>query len=403
LPREPRSDPYLNAAVAFARMAEGGICATNHCHGTQDRARLFEEAEAVSRAAKDIGIRVAFAVPFINRNRGAYGDIAKLIDLLDSSDRDAFVAGLGNPQPVEDMLAMVERIASLEHDLFHVQYGPVGAQWISDEALIQLARASAESGRRMHMHLLETQRQREWADDAYPSGVIDFLDEIGFLSPRLTVAHGVWLTPRECALLARRGVTLSVNLSSNLRLRSGLPPVRSFRDAGLAFGIGLDASSFDDDEDMLREIRLVWRNYRGFGNADILDRRSVFDAALVDGRRTVVGEDGGGRLAVGAPADIAVLDLAEMSADFLYSGFDIADLLLTRMAKRHLKRLIVGGRTIVDNGACVCVDRPGLEAALLESAKATRAANPPDDGRIGRLQGAVESYYGSGFHKQGGP
>ena len=402
LSREPRSDPYLNAAVAFARMAEGGICATNHCHGTQNRARLFEEAEAVSRAAKDVGVRVAFAVPFMNRNRGAYGDIAMLMDMLDAGDREAFVGSLGNPQPIAEMLSMVERIATLEHDLFQVQYGPGGAQWISDEALNQLARASAETGRRMHMHLLETQRQREWADNAYPGGLIDFLDEIGFLSSRLTVAHGVWLTPRECELLARRGVALSVNLSSNLRLRSGLPPVGAFRNAGLRFGIGLDASSFDDDEDMLREIRLVWRNYRGFGDADILGRRDVFYAALVDGRRTVVGEDGGGRLVVGAPADVMVLDLAGMSADFLQPSLDAADLLLTRMAKRHLKRLVVRGRTIVENGACISVDRLGLEAALLESAKAARAGAPPDDGRIARLQGAVESYYGAGFHKRGG-
>ena len=383
-------------------MAEGGICATNHCHGPQDRARLFEEAEAVSRAAKDVGIRVAFAVPFMNRNRGAYGDINQLTALLEPGDREAFAAGLGSPQPIADMLATVERIATLEHDLFHVQYGPIGAQWISDEALTQLARASAETGRRLHMHLLETQRQREWADSAYPGGLIDFLDEIGFLSPRLTVAHGVWLTPRECELLARRGVALSVNLSSNLRLRSGMPPVRSFRDAGLRFGIGLDASSFDDDEDMLREIRLVWRNYRGFGAAEILGQRDIFDAALVDGRRTVVGEDGGGRLAVGAPADIAVFDLATMSADFVYSDFDIADLLLTRMTKRHLKRLIVGGRTIVENGVCASVDLPHLEATLLESAMAARAASPPDDGRINRLQGAVDTYYRAGFHMRGG-
>jgi cytosine/adenosine deaminase-related metal-dependent hydrolase len=218
------------------------------------------------------------------------------------------------------MLAMVERIATLEHDLFHVQYGPIGAQWISDEALTALAQASAETGRRMHMHLLETQRQREWADGAYPGGLINFLDEIGFLSPRLTVAHGVWLTPRECELLAKRGVTLAVNLSSNLRLRSGLPPVQTFRNAGLCFGIGLDASSFDDDEDMLREIRLVWRNYRGFGDTDILDRRDVFDAALMHGRRTVVGHDGGGGLAVGAPADIMVLDLVGDERGFRLFG-----------------------------------------------------------------------------------
>jgi hypothetical protein len=97
-----------------------------------------------------------------------------------------------------------------------------------------------------------------------------------------------------------------------------------------------------------------------------------------------------------------VLDLAGMSADFVYSDIDIADLLLTRMAKRHLKRLMVGGRTIVENGACVSVDRPALETALLKSAMTARAAAPPDDGRIDRLQGAVDKYYCAGFHMKGG-
>jgi len=396
---EPRSDPYLNAAVAFARMAEGGICATNHCHGPQDRTRLFEEAEAVSRAARDVGIRVAFAVPFMNRNRGAYGDIANLLALLEPDDRDAFAASLATPSAIGEHLQLVERIAELETEFFQVQYGPVGPQWVSDDALAALARASAETGRRIHMHLLETVRQREWADSAYADGLIAFLDRIGFLSPRLTVAHGVWLRPDECELLARRGVTVAINLSSNLRLRSGLPPVQAFGEAGLRFGIGLDASSFDDDEDMLREIRLLWRSYRGFAATNLLSRKDVFDAALVHGRKTVTGGDAGGALAVGAPADLLVLDLAAMSTDVLYADFDVTDLLLTRMAKRHISRLMVGGRTIVEDGACVSVDLPKLEHALTRVAKASRDAAPPDDPRIARLQQAIAAYYRLGFHK----
>jgi cytosine/adenosine deaminase-related metal-dependent hydrolase len=403
LAREPRSDPYLNAAVAFARMAEGGICAANHCHGPQDRARLFEEAEAVSRAAKDVGIRVAFAVPFMNRNRGAYGDISKLIALMGSDDRGAFVGSLTTPSTIGDHLRQVERIAELEHDGFQIQYGPIGPQWVDDDSLAALARASAETGRRIHMHLLETQRQRDWADAAHGGGLIAFLDRIGFLSPRLTVAHGVWLRPDECELLARRSVAVAVNLSSNLRLRSGLPPVGTFREVGLRFGVGLDASSFDDDEDMLREIRLLWRSYRGFAEADLLSTADVFDAAMLHGRRTVVGEDGGGRLAVGAPADIMVLDLAAMSADFVRTDVDIADLLLTRMAKRHLIRLIVGGRTIVERGNCVSVDRPRLEQTLTESARAGRAEAPPDDARIARLQQSIAAYYKAGYHRRSAP
>jgi cytosine/adenosine deaminase-related metal-dependent hydrolase len=390
---EPRTDPYLNAAAAFARMAEGGVAAANHCHGPQDRTRLFEEAEAVSQAARDVGIRVAFAVPFMNRNRGVYGDVSRLMALLDRDDQAAFARGTVEPTPVGEMLALVERIAGLEHELFQVQYGPIGPQWVDDDALIALARASAETGRRLHMHLFETERQRAWADRAYDGGLVAFLDKIGFLSPRLTVAHGVWLKPSECALLAERGVTVAVNLSSNLRLRSGLPPVAAFQEAGLRFAVGLDASSFDDDEDMLREVRLLWRHYRGFADADVLGPGDVFGAALVEGRRTVVGDIGGGRLAVGAPADIMVLDLAKMGGDCLDFDFDITHLLLARMSKAHLERLIVAGRTIVENGRCISVDLPHLECELLAQAKASRAAAPPDRARTARLQQAIAAYY----------
>eukprot|EP01037_Dinobryon_pediforme_P029026 gene29026-32523_t len=74
LPREPKVSIYHRAAVAFARMAEGGIAATNHAHGYQTEAEAIFEAQEVARAANDVGIRVAFAAPFRDRNPMAYGD-----------------------------------------------------------------------------------------------------------------------------------------------------------------------------------------------------------------------------------------------------------------------------------------------------------------------------------------
>ena len=94
--------------------------------------------------------------------------------------------------------------------------------------LADIAERSDRLDRRVHMHLYETQAQRDWADHAYPGGLVRHLDTLGLLSPRLTVAHGVWLSPEDCTLLAARGAMVSVNTSSNLRLRSGIAPVKTF-------------------------------------------------------------------------------------------------------------------------------------------------------------------------------
>ncbi|MGE3302134.1 MAG: amidohydrolase family protein [Hyphomonadaceae bacterium] len=400
--REPMLDPYRRAVVAFARMAEGGVAATNHSHGPQDEDNLFIEAEGVSRAARDVGIHVAFAAPFADRNPLVYGDQQTFLAAAEPALRPGLEASLRPPKNVRDFLRLVdEEMTALEHPWFSLQYCPIGVQWVSDASMAAIAEASAANGRRIHIHLLETRYQREWADHAYPGGLIKRLDEIGFLSPRLSVAHGVFLREEESALLGERGVIVSVNTSSNFRLRSGIAPVAGFVRAGLRFGMGLDSQPLDDDDDMLREMRLVWLNHRGFGLEDAVSTARVFEAAAIDGRRAVIGEDGGGRIAVGAPADILVLDYAGMAPDLLSSAADPTNVLLTRATRKHIRKLIVAGRVVVEDGRCVTVDKPALEAELIAEAKTAWAAAPPSDGETVAMKRAIHRYYGCSCHAGG--
>src|SRR5690606_9554690 len=110
------------------------------------------------------------------------------------------------------------------------------------------------------------------------------------LSPRLALAHGVWLRPDECWLLAQRGATVSVNTTSNLRLRSGIAPVAALTGAGVPMALGMDSLSLDDDEDMLREMRLAFRLHRGFGLEEALTAADVFEAAMARGAGIVTGD-----------------------------------------------------------------------------------------------------------------
>jgi cytosine/adenosine deaminase-related metal-dependent hydrolase len=397
LGQEPHVDPYLRAAVAFARNVRCGIAAVNHCHNPQRVTRIIEEAEAVARAARDVGIRVAFAVPLRDRNYIAYGDWAPIEAALGTEDFKA-LTDLMVRVPPADQLAWIDVIAAFEHPLFHVQYGPLAPQWCSDPLLAKVAEASARTGRRVHMHLFETLRQREWADAHYPGGLIRHLDAIGLLSERLTVAHGVWLRGEECELLAARGVTVSVNTSSNLRLGSGIAPVGLFKSKGLAWAMGLDGMAFDDDEDGLRELRLLWCSQRGTALTSTISRAELCDAVFVTGRRTIT-PVAGGAIEAGMAADLMLLDYRGMSADVLDGAASELDLILTRGRKDYVHSLIVAGRVIVENRVVRSVDLAALESELLGQARAAWPAALASSKLRHRYQTALTEFYRCGCHQ----
>ncbi|MEM9162869.1 MAG: amidohydrolase family protein, partial [Cyanobacteria bacterium P01_F01_bin.4] len=200
---KPKLSMYALTALELARLARSGVGSVVHCHNTAG-GDLLTEAQAVCQAARDVGVRLALALPMRNRNALVYGDPQRLLALLPPADRER-VSQTWDP-PTLTPQAQVERVHAIaeacEDDLVQVQYCPWGPQWCSNELLEAIAAASAETGRRIHTHLFETRYQREWADAQYPQGLLQYLDDIGFLSPRLTVAHGVWLRPDELALLA---------------------------------------------------------------------------------------------------------------------------------------------------------------------------------------------------------
>jgi cytosine/adenosine deaminase-related metal-dependent hydrolase len=297
-------------------------------------------------------------------------------------DDDTFLDGYGADRAVMEQalrprylepvaaVAVAERIAAAcEDDTITVQFGPNGPQWCSDELLRRIAEASAATGRRVHMHLLETRSQRAWADRAHPDGLIRHLDRLGLLSPRLAVAHGVWLRPDEMAQLAARGVTVVVNTSSNLRLTSGRAPVARFLEAGLGFALGLDGFSLDDDDDALRELRLTHLLHGHEPLDPTLDAATLFAAACRRGFCVWGGGERGGRLAADEPADFVTLDWSALADDVLPGTVDPLDLVLARASARHIRRVVVAGREVVRDGRLTGVDLAALERALAAAAR----------------------------------
>lgn len=398
---KPAIDPYLVSGLAFARLARSGVGSVVDCHifgGPADR--WVDEAARVCQAAKDIGIRLAFAVPMRDRGRLAYADDERFLSLLSPGDREALRAALLRPVlPIEEQLQLVDEIdARCGGPLVQIQYGPLGPQWCSDRLLARIAEESARRERRVHMHLLETRYQREWADAAHPGGLVKHLDEIGLLSPRLAVAHGVWLRPDEWELLAERAVIVVINTSSNLRLRSGIAPVKEMVRAGVPVAFGVDGLSLDDDEDALRELRLTYLLHAGTGLEEGIGKADLFTGWMRTGARTVSGRDDLGTLEGGRAADVLLLDYDALAADVMPGASDEMDVVVARASARFVETVIVDGRAVVHDSRVLGIDEKGIGAEVAARARASAPEVLALQPLIRRYQSALREFHTAKLH-----
>lgn len=392
----PAVDPWLTAAVAFGRSARAGIAAEMaHYTRVQGLTDYVTEARAVAKAARDVGVRIAFAVQCRDRNPLVYGAQEGVLKRL-SPAACACVSQkfLREPLPAAEQVALVEATAAaIEGDGVTVQYGPAGPQWCSDDLLARIGEASAAHGRRVHMHLLESRYQRAWADATYPQGILRHLDALGLVNPRASFAHGTWLRPDEMELIAERGATIVVNTSSNLVLRSGIAPLAEMLRRGCRVAMGLDGVALDEQEDPLAELQLAYLLHKGEGFETAMAREQVLRFALRAGRFAVLGDETGGAIAPGAPADLLVLDWDALTADRLDDSVPPLETVLARARRRHIADLHVAGRHVVRDGAVTGVDLPALEAELLGTLRRRFGTTADIRAILPELRAALGAHY----------
>ncbi len=358
-------DPYLAAASALARSARAG-CGAMMIHYTRPSGTmaLVEEAKAIARAADDVGIRIAFALAVRDQNPVVYGDSEPVLSSLSAEDRktveDMFVKPAMSPR---DTIALTEAIASaISGPKIDVQFGPAGVQWCSRPLLEAIAENSALTGRRIHMHLLETIYQRAWADQHFPGGIVNYLRDIGLLTNRLTLAHCIHARPDELEIIAEAGARIVTNFSSNLHLHSGLAPIAAAHQCGCAIAVGVDGLALAEDDDVIREMRLVQLAHGGLGFKRTWTRPEFFGLAIRNGR-AATGAPGTGALAAGAAADFVVIDLDRLDRDRIMP-VDPLELLFARGNASVVRDVVVDGKTIVCDGRPTGVNLPAIEQEL---------------------------------------
>lgn len=399
-------DLYLDTLYSAFEMIASGITTVQHIHGwiPGDLADVEAKSNEVIRAYEDIGMRVSYCFAVRDQNRLVYRDDAE------------FVASLP-PELQGPMRAYFERFRlSLEDnfDLFRslhrqhsnkrrvrIQLAPANLHWCSDAALAGLARLSEEYNAPLHMHLVETAYQKEYASRrGGGTTAVEYIDRFGLLSPRLTLGHGVWLNERDIGRLAETGVCICHNCSSNFRLRSGIAPLNRFEAAGINTAIGLDEAGINDDRDMLQEMRLVLRAHRvpGMDENDVPGMGQVLRMATVGGARTTPYGEMLGTLEPGKAADMVLIDWRDISYPYLDPEMRLLDAVIQRAKASAVRATICDGEVIYRDGRFTRVDRDAALKALHDDLSRALSDDEVERRRLSKaLLPHVKAFYAGYF------
>lgn len=228
-----------------------------------------------------------------------------------------------------------------------------------------LARSfGAAHGVSLHTHLAENDKDIAYTRERFGCTPAEYAEALGWVGPDVWHAHCVQLDAAGIALFARTGTGVAHCPGSNMRLASGVAPIRAMRDAGVPVGLAVDGSASNDSGHLLGEARLALLLQRvahagrhGPGRGpNALTAREVLEIATLGGAR-VLGRDDIGALAPGMAADLISVPLDEIG--LAGAGHDpLAALFFCHVPR--VRHSVVHGRVVVRDGQLTTLDLPRL-------------------------------------------
>lgn len=388
---------YLDTLYSAFEMIESGITTVQHIHGWRPGPASTWPgiAEQILKAYQDIGMRVAYCFGLRDQNRLVYEpdeDFANRLPEPLASDMRAMFKS--HNVPVQDYMEFFEYLWKTwdqgDDDRIHIQLAPANLHWCSDKALEVLLEYSKKYQVGMHMHLLETAYQREYAYRRTGKSAVKHLNDIGFLGEHLTLGHGVWLNEEDIELVADSGTMICHNASSNLRLQSGIAPLNEYAKRGVKVGMGLDEAGINDDRDMLQEMRMVLKLHRVPGiDAFVPTAGQVLQMATEHGAATTGFAKDVGTLEVGKAADMVLINWDKLAFPYLDELIPVIEAVIHRSKTTAVDAVMVGGEVVYQDGKFTRIDK---DAILQELAESLKAPFTPEELRMREMAKEVEPY-----------
>jgi len=274
--------------------------------------------------------------------------------------------------PVADAKTPAEGLARAERFIREFKDNGLVVPAVAPHALYTNDRAtlvaSAELSRRygvpMIIHFAETEEEVRIAREQFKATPAAYLESLGFWGPNTLAAHAIWVTDEDIAILARRGVGLSHNPESNMKLASGAAPVVKYLAAGVALGLGTDGAASNNDLDMfeaMRQASFLAKHVTKDPRA--VPARTALDLATVGGARALHMERLIGSLEPGKRADLITVSMRAARQTPIYDP--ISHLVYTTRGD-DVRTTIVNGKVLMKDRQLRTLNR---EAVIAEANK----------------------------------
>jgi len=328
---------YVSAKVGLAElMLTGCTTSSDHLYVYPNGATIDDEIQA----AAELGIRFT-----ATRGSMSLGWSKGGLPPDSCVEDEAYI--------LKDSQRAIEQYHQRERfGMVHVALAPCSPFSVTADLMRESAALARAYGVRLHTHLAETMDEDRFCLEKFGAKPVDYVASLGWTGDDVWHAHCVCLNQQEIALFAHTGSGVAHCPSSNMRLASGIAPVRAMRDAGVKVGLGVDGSASNDGSHMLAEARQAMLLQRVMGNPAALGAQEALEIATLGGA-SVLGRDDIGALAPGMAADFIGYRLERL--DFAGALHDpLAALVFCTPPKVDLS--VINGAVRVKDGEIVGLD-----------------------------------------------
>jgi 5-methylthioadenosine/S-adenosylhomocysteine deaminase len=334
----------------------------------QDMVTLFpfdpEHLEAVVEAYEEIGLRAVVGLQYADKK--GISTIPHWEDVF-PKELHGDLSTAAEPDVKIDQLAYLEAnyLQQPPRDRISWALGPSAPERCTKELVQRTVALAEQYDLQIFTHIYESKGMALQARHEYPEyggSLIRRLQDEGMLGPRLNLAHSVWLLDDEIEILAETGTNVVLNPLSNLKLKSGIPPIHALEAAGVSFGLGCDNCSCSDAQNMFQAMKLfallaaVSSPDPGPNQAD-----QAFRAATRGGAHALNRDDDLGRIEPGYRGDLVTLDLTDPT--FVPLNSAVRQLVYTESG-RGVTDVIVDGRVVIRGGVLQTMDPAELMARV---------------------------------------